>query len=41
MFNYRNLLITGTTLLTALTLSQTISAQVIPPAEPEPPKGWS
>lgn len=40
MFNYRNLLITGTTLLTALTLSQTISAQVIPPAEPEPPKGW-
>jgi cell wall-associated protease len=40
MFNYRNLLITGTALLTALTLSQTISAQVIPPAEPEPPKGW-
>jgi len=40
MFNYRKLLITGTTLLTALTLSQTISAQVIPPAEPEPPKGW-
>ncbi|SDP86785.1 Subtilase family protein [Mucilaginibacter sp. OK268] len=40
MFNYRNLLITGTTLLTALTLSQTTFAQVIPPSEPEPPKGW-
>src|SRR5438270_615891 len=40
MFNYRKLLITGTTLLTALTFSQTTFAQILPKAEPEPPKGW-
>ncbi|MBB6108215.1 Subtilase family protein [Mucilaginibacter lappiensis] len=40
MFNYHKLLITGATLLTAITLSQTTSAQVLPKPEPEPPKGW-
>jgi cell wall-associated protease len=39
MFNFRKL-ITGTALLTALTLSQTSSAQILPKPEPDPPKGW-
>ena len=39
MFNFRNY-ITGPALLVSLTLSLTSSAQIVPKAEPEPPKGW-
>ncbi|WP_183567447.1 S8 family serine peptidase [Mucilaginibacter sp. SP1R1] len=39
MFNFRKY-ITSTALLVSLTLSITVSAQIIPKTEPDPPKGW-
>src|SRR5882757_9704563 len=39
MFNFRKY-ITGPALLVSLILSLSVSAQIIPKPEPDPPKGW-